>query len=264
MAKKEPDPATLRNVGIIAHIRIEHTVFDAVLIREISEHSPGYRGFLVRNRCDDRVEFLAHYDVPVQPLPVILIYMRRQVRNNQYRVIRIKPNGYFNPRSVFLVDVADQRERQVDPLIILDAAVLVGLKQREAFLLVQRPALEFQSRRIDVCTNDPKATDEVIRADNDQGNRPTAIDVVKTAARPQVAVCSQFPKAGGSCHLNCLGNETDFSLRPAHEILVVLGEVEHAAALTVGQTHPRWLRFGSLFFVLGQSAKWRKDSTHQA
>ena len=82
-------------------------------------------------------------------------------------------------------------------------------------------------------TDDPEPVNEIVRAYNDQSNRPITIDVVKPATRQQIAVRRQFTKTGGPCHRDSFCNKTDLGLRPAHKVFVVFGKCEYAATLAI-------------------------------
>ena len=64
-----------------------------------------------------------------------------------------------------------QRKGQRDPLVVLDAAVVMGVHEREPVALVQRVLLEVKARAVDVRAQDVHAGSERLRANLHQNER---------------------------------------------------------------------------------------------
>ena len=76
--------------------------------------------------------------------------MHQQIRNDEYRIIVFFTDMHFHLRAVFFYDDTMQGQRQRDPLILLDAAVIMGVQIRKLTVFIQRILLQIQTRGIDM------------------------------------------------------------------------------------------------------------------
>ena len=97
---------------------------------------------------------VAHEDVQVLALHHLVGLLRhllagqvdQQVGDAEHRIVRVVAHLGVHHGAVFLRDHAVQRQRQRDPLVVLDAAVIMRIEQREPVRLVQRVLLEVEAR----------------------------------------------------------------------------------------------------------------------
>ena len=105
---------------------------------------------------------VAHEDVQVLALHHLVGLLRhllagqvdQQVGDAEHRIVRVVAHLDVHHGAVFLRDHAVQRQRQRDPLVVLDAAVIMRIEQREPVRLVQRVLLEVEARAVDVRAQD--------------------------------------------------------------------------------------------------------------
>ena len=80
--------------------------------------------------------------------------MDEEIGNVEYRVAIFQADIDFHFSAVLGVYDADQSERNAGPLVLLDAAVVMGAEVYDAFLFMDRVCLEVQTRGVDVGADD--------------------------------------------------------------------------------------------------------------
>ena len=93
---------------------------------------------------------------------------------DEFRVLRVGAN--IHPEFEHLAvahhaDHAPQFERDRRPLVFLDAAVIVGLKERHAFLFIERHGADVDARRIQMRGRQRNAVLQALLADDRQDDR---------------------------------------------------------------------------------------------
>ena len=83
--------------------------------------------------------------------------MDQQVGDAEHGVVRVVAHLDVHHGAVLLGDHAVHGQRQRDPLVVLDAAVIVRVEQREPVRFVQRVLLEVEARAVDVRAQDVEA-----------------------------------------------------------------------------------------------------------
>ena len=101
-----------------------------------------------RLALDDLVRLLAHLGVR---------QMDQQIRHAKNRVIGIFADFHVDDAAVLLRHDAVQRQRDGDPLVMLDAAIVMRVQKGEIVRLVQRVLLHVQTRAVDVRAQDVHA-----------------------------------------------------------------------------------------------------------
>ena len=76
--------------------------------------------------------------------------MNEQVRYAENGIALIVAHVYVHDRAVLLGDDAVHGKRERDPLIVLDAAVVVRVEKRETVALVERVLLQVEAGAVDV------------------------------------------------------------------------------------------------------------------
>ena len=76
--------------------------------------------------------------------------MDQEVRHAEDGVALFLADADLDDRAIFLDDDAVQSERQRDPLVLLDAAVVMRVEVSEAAVLVGRGLPDVEAARIDV------------------------------------------------------------------------------------------------------------------
>ena len=88
--------------------------------------------------------------------------------------------------SVFQRDCAVQLQRDRDPLILFDAAVVVRFEVAQLVLLVERDLLEVETGRVDMRAGDHRAVGQALFADHGQQQRLAAIVDIELRAGLQL------------------------------------------------------------------------------
>ena len=80
--------------------------------------------------------------------------MNKQVGHAENGVALIVAHVYVHDRAVLLGDDAVHSERERNPLVVLDTAVVVRVEKREAVALVERVLLQVEAGAVDVRAQD--------------------------------------------------------------------------------------------------------------
>ena len=83
--------------------------------------------------------------------------MRKKVGDDERRIILIVADIYVNDFAVLLNDNAVDGKRYAEPLILADAAVVVGFEVCDLVALHERHLLEVEARGVDVRGADVRA-----------------------------------------------------------------------------------------------------------
>ena len=126
--------------------------------------------------------------------------------------------------AVRLDDDAVQGERSGDPLILLDAAVVVGLEEAHAAILVEGSLLEVEAGGVDVGGRDADALVDVLGADGEEEEVLAAVVVVAAVAGLQGVAEAVGGKAGVFGHLDRDGDALALGLAGVEVLHVGAGE----------------------------------------
>ena len=94
--------------------------------------------------------------------------MDQQVRDNKHRIVVLFADADLYHCAVLLHHHAVDRHGHGGPLVLLDAAVIVGLEERHLVLLVKGIGLEIQPGVVDVGGGDPGALGQGLFPDDRQ------------------------------------------------------------------------------------------------
>ena len=96
------------------------------------------------------VEAFAFHHFPAILLHLLCAQMRQQIGHAEDRVGWIVAQRNIDHGAILLGHYAFECERQRDPLIVLDAAVIVGIEQHKIRSFVKRILLQVETRGIDM------------------------------------------------------------------------------------------------------------------
>ena len=112
-----------------------------------------------------------------------------QVGDAEHRVVGILAHADLDGGAVFLAHHAVQRQRGGDPVVGLDAAVVVRVQVGHVAGLVERVLLEVEARRVDVRAEDAQAVLERGGADVDEHEGLVVAGGVDLVAGLEGAAC---------------------------------------------------------------------------
>ena len=144
------------------------------------------------------------------------------------------------------------RERQRDPLVLLDAAIVVRVKVCEAAIFIERVLLDVEAAGVDVRTKNHETFLERLRADLEQHDGLLHVDGIDlVAGLDRLALRDVVRKVAVACCL-CLAHGLDdaLALRLARrqEVAVACIELFELLLLLLGISAPDGLFFFFVFF----------------
>ena len=104
--------------------------------------------------------------------------MYQEVADDEYRLIVLFTYADFYLCSIRLHHYAVESKRNGHILILLEAAVIVGVKKSEVFRLVERVLLDIEPRRVYMGSDDVHAVADDVIADIEQHNHLVHVDRV--------------------------------------------------------------------------------------
>ena len=210
---------------------------DAVLLFQHRQHRPHDRAFGVGPRAHNRVELLALQHLLLLAVAEGPVHVRRQVGNHQVR-LAFEPDGDVERGAVLLAHPPHQRQRDADPLVLLDAAVVGGLEKREALLLIKRVGLELDARAVDVRGGKRGAFDQRRAAHHRQNHGAVAVDNIDAVACAQPLHFFQRTEALRFRQPLGLGHRQQLVPRPPQEVLVLLRQRFHPGGVALRDARP--------------------------
>ena len=112
--------------------------------------------------------------------------VRQQIGYNEAWLARLTADGDFNGLTALERDNAVQLQRNGDPLVLFDAAVVVRLEVAQFVGLIHGYLLEVEARGIDVRARNHCALGEALLADDGKHERLAAVISVYSHAGPQL------------------------------------------------------------------------------
>ena len=137
----------------------------------------------VGDAAGEKVQILARNDVRAVLGHLVLCEMRQQVGDRELRILWILTDDDLNGLAVLLRHDAVDFQRDGDPLVFLDAAVVMRLEKADLVLFVERDGLEVKARGIDVRRGDVRAMVERFTAHNGEHERLAAHALIDLCAR---------------------------------------------------------------------------------
>ena len=164
-------------------------------------------------------------------------------------VVLIFTDGDGNNRTVFLVNIAVQCQRNGRPLIFLDAAVVMWSEEAQFSFFKQWVWFEVQSWRIYVSSQDLYAFFDWTCTHGAEDERFTAVIVVESFARQVFSASLKFMITVCLKQLDCLFNSLDLDLCSIHELFVVLSKRIRLVDFFIRQTGGTVFLFEQQFFL---------------
>ena len=132
--------------------------------------------------------------------------MNQDICNGEYRILVVLSDVDHFSASVLLDDDAVNGQRNSHPLILFDAAVIVGIQIGKTIFFVKRILLQIETRGIDMRTQNIHAMFQRFFSNMVKGQRLLIVDRVDFVARVQrFALCGkilQVPVPGFFRHLD--------------------------------------------------------------
>ncbi len=159
--------------------QLEHARLDSILILALE-----------RIVAHEHVEVLTLDDFGTRLFHLLLRKMNQKVRHAEYGVARLLANANLHDAAVLLRHDAVHRQRQRNPLVLLDAAVIMRIEVGEAAVLIERVLLDIEAAGINMRPEDVHALGEWLVADIEERQRLLHIHRVDFIARLQLLPCS--------------------------------------------------------------------------
>ena len=121
-----------------------------------------------RPAAHDHVEIFGVDDLLGVLLHLLLAQMGKQVRDAEHGVGRILAHANLDGPAGLEGDDAMDGQRERDPLVLLDAAIVMRVEQGYVGVLVERVLLGVETRRVDVGAQDVEAVLERVGAEHRQ------------------------------------------------------------------------------------------------
>ena len=173
--------------------------------------------------------------------------MDEQVGDAEDGIIGVLADLHVHHAAVLLGDHAVQRQRDGDPLVVLDAAVVMGVHEGKLAGFVQRVLLDVQARAVDVRTKDVHAVGQRAGAQLYQDNGLVAHGSPHLVAGSKLAACGdggvQAFVAGGLGAADGCGGELALGLVLGDEVDVAGGELLELGQLVLIVAFPRGFAF---------------------
>ena len=159
---------------------------DAVLLveefQDVELHELGLLLTLEGQGADEDVQFLALDGVAEGALLLLTGQVRQQVGDDELRVALVLADVHGDGRAVALDDDAVEGQRDGGPLVLLDAAVVVGLEEREFLFFIERVRFEVEPRGVDVGRRDAQTLVQGLFAEDRQDDALVPVDAVDAVA----------------------------------------------------------------------------------
>ena len=193
-------------------------------VQQVQLDSFAFFGFLERHRTNQNIQFFPPNQANRWTFHLFGCQMRQQVGYTKYRIAFsfADVDGYL--AAVCLDDHTMQGKRNGCPLILLNAAVVMGLEQSKFAIFIQWILLHVQTRRVNVCSTKPNALGNRCRT-NDGGNHClSTVVLVNLIAGFQSHTRRKRNKSMFFQQGFCVGTSLPFGLRLVQECHIVLAK----------------------------------------
>ena len=133
-------------------------------------------------RADQHIQILAGKRLCHGLCHLLLRQVRQQVGHTEAAFVFFVAPLDLYARAVELDNNAVQRQRDRRPLVLLHAAVIVGLEERQVGGFIERIGLEVDARRINVCDRQTRTVFDAVFADDCERHRLASVDIVDLVA----------------------------------------------------------------------------------
>ena len=175
--------------------------------------------------ADEDVELFGLEGVGELLLRLPVGQVRQQVRDGEDRIGRVLADGHRHHRAVLFRHHAVQGERAREPLVLADAAVIVGLELRHAAVLVERALLEVDARGVAVRSDQAEALAQGLfaLARDEDGLAPKHAKDGVAVKRAVLAFLKSCPGQGLAHELHGFA----FGLAGRKEVDIAAGQLAH-------------------------------------
>ena len=164
--------------------------------------------------------------------------MRQKIVNGKHRVTCSAADGNLDCFTIFQSNHTMQFQRNGNPLIFADSAVIVCLQKCHFFRLIQRILLQIQSRRINVrCTN-INTVFQSLAANYRQHNSLAAVNTIYLITRFKLHATLKGHIAVGLSQTNSIVHTLTLGLAGIQILFVILAVGLHCSLFSISQTIP--------------------------
>ena len=174
-----------------------------------------------------KVEALGGDSLPQRLLRLILGQMGEQIVHGKHRVARAGADGHLNGLAVLQGHHAVEFQGDGHPLILADAAIVVGLEKGQLAVLIKGAGLQIQPGRVDVGGGDVGALAQGRGADDRQHDGLAPVDPVDLVSGLQGHSGGEGLEALGLGQRLGGGNALPLRLTQVQELFVVLAIAVH-------------------------------------
>ena len=169
--------------------------------------------------------------------------MDEQIGDCEYRLVFILSYDDLDLGPVFFDHDAVDSHRNGHPLVLLDAAVIMGVEVAEAVALIERILLDVDAGRIDMGAQNIHAAFDRLLTDmvEDQGLAVVlGVDLISRFERSAFSdAVGQVPVAGRLRHLDRKAHALPLGLAPVQTVLVAGAHLLHFLSLRVRIYFPK-------------------------
>ena len=152
----------------------------------------------------NRVELLSGKHLGVGAVALLFVRMRRHIGDHEDRFSFLQAAGDVDGASVHGVYATKQSQREIRPLIFLDAAVVNSLKESEAFLIDDWTRFEVDMRAVLVRADHTQTSHDGLGANDDQDYGTVASGDNQAGSGFYLSWIREFGKARSLCQTDDL------------------------------------------------------------
>ena len=150
----------------------------------------------LRESAEHQVKVLAVDELAGRLLHLLLGDMGKDVADTEDRILRILADADIHLGTVLLEDHSMDGKRECQPLVLLDAAIVMGVQVDHLVLLINRVGLGVQPGRIDMGAKDAHAFLNRFPADPVQGDALSHLVAIDLVAWLQAGNGKDVPVSG--------------------------------------------------------------------
>ena len=184
--------------------------------------------------ADEDIELFALDAFGQRLLHLVSGKVRQQIGDAENGIALFFADGYGQAGAVLTDDRTVQRQRDGGPLVLLDAAVVVGLEEALLALLIQGPGLEVQTGAVDMSHTDADAFGDAAAAEGSGDESLAAVIEVDLIPCLVLLGVVKGDIAGLFQHGYGSGNSLALGLGGIQEGLVALAKIVSSLQLFLG------------------------------
>ena len=185
--------------------------------------------------ADEDVEGFRRNGLVQRLFALLAAQMGQKVVDDELRIFGICTDLDIDLAAVRADDLAVQFQRNCDPLVLADTAVVVRLDVGQLCVFIEGIGLEVQTRRVGMGRADVRALGKRLLADHSQQDGLAAVDGVDLVACLEGHACLQFAEARLFGQFHGGHNAFTFGLRAVEECLIILAVGQHRGLVLFGE-----------------------------